>query len=134
MECEEKWRDDRLFLIAGFINILDIRCFYYHLRQECGADDERIHRVKRRSQMLQAHCRQLLNLLSWVSPLGPFFVRLRAASGGKNPKPALKTIQKLEQVGCNHIAYLKKMSFDDLKRIGIAPHFAHCIVNYSNRS
>ncbi|MDB4665467.1 hypothetical protein OAE97_03910, partial [Verrucomicrobia bacterium] len=101
---------------------------------ECEADDERIHRVKRRFQVLQAHCRQLLNLLSWVSPLGPLFVRLRAASGGKNAKPALKTMQKLEAAGYTDITELRKINLDDLKRLGIKSSFALQILNYANRN
>ena len=39
---EERWRDDYLWLLSGMGHLLDIRAFYFHLREECGADTERV--------------------------------------------------------------------------------------------
>ena len=37
---EERQLDDLDWLLAGVRNILELRCFYYHLREDCGADIE----------------------------------------------------------------------------------------------
>ncbi|MEZ5325773.1 MAG: hypothetical protein R3F19_12015 [Verrucomicrobiales bacterium] len=79
-EVEESWRDDRLFMLAGMSRIFELRCFYYHLKEECGADDERIHRVKRQLQRMASMARQLMALIGWCSPLGPLFLRLRRSA------------------------------------------------------
>ena len=39
---EEAWRDDRLWLLNALGGICDLRCFYHHLRIECGASEERV--------------------------------------------------------------------------------------------
>ena len=44
---EEAWRDDRLWLLNALGGICDLRCFYHHLRAECGASEDRVLRVKR---------------------------------------------------------------------------------------
>lgn len=46
-EWEERRRDDLLWLLAGLEKILEVRCFYYHLKEECGADAERVRRADR---------------------------------------------------------------------------------------
>ena len=43
---EERWRDERLWLLAGLAEVLNLRCYYFHLLEECGADRERVRWVK----------------------------------------------------------------------------------------
>jgi replicative superfamily II helicase len=43
---EERWRDETLWLLWGLSRLLEVRCFYYHLREVCSAGDVRVRRVK----------------------------------------------------------------------------------------
>jgi hypothetical protein len=42
---EERWRDDLLWLLTGVREILEVRCFYFHLKEVCQANPERVRRV-----------------------------------------------------------------------------------------
>lgn len=44
---QEAGRDDWLWLLAGLEKILEVRCFYFHLKQSCEADAARIRRADR---------------------------------------------------------------------------------------
>jgi helicase len=133
-EILESWRDDRLFLIGSMANLWDLKCFYYHLREECKADDERIHRVKRAFQRLRGHSMRLMNLVSWCSPLGPAFLRLRASMQGRSQVPARETMRKLELAGFNHISMLRSSSVEELGKLGIRRDLAECLIGFSRRS
>merc|ERR1711991_643886 len=62
-EFEEKWRDDRLFLISAMLNLWDVKVFYFHLKNECDANEERIKCIKRRLQKLRAYAYQTMDLV-----------------------------------------------------------------------
>ena len=66
---EERWRDHLLWLLAGVAEILDIRCFYYFLKEECVADAARIARVKKNFRNMQTDVFRLMGLLRFCSPL-----------------------------------------------------------------
>jgi hypothetical protein len=38
---EEKWRDNQLWLLSAIAKILDTRCFFFCLKETCGADANR---------------------------------------------------------------------------------------------
>jgi hypothetical protein len=44
---EERWRDDQLWLLSGLREILEVRCFYYHLKEVCRVAPDRLRRVER---------------------------------------------------------------------------------------
>ena len=67
---EEAWRDDRLWLLNALGGICDPRCFYHHLRTECGASEDRVLRVKRLMQRLRVLAYQTASQLKYCSPLG----------------------------------------------------------------
>ena len=133
-EVEEKWRDNRLFMLGAMASLWEVRCFYFHLKEECGADDERIHRVKRALQRISTHTYQLLDLLAWCSPLGPLFVRMRRAlSSKKGAVPARATLRRLEESGIKSIADLNAMKEDDFKKIGVRGDLSKTIRTYLGR-
>ena len=133
-EILESWRDDRLFLLGAMRNLWDIRCFFFHLKQECDASDERIFRVKRALQRLQAMSLRLMSLVAWCSPLGPVFLRLRnstSATGSRSP--ALATIHRLEAAGIRDVEALRGCSTEDLLNIGVRRELAVKIQNFLRR-
>jgi hypothetical protein len=94
---EEAWRDDRLWLLNALGGICDLRCFYHHLRTECGASEDRVLRVKRLIQRLRVLAYQTASQLKYCSPLGGPLIELRRSQGLKGVGE--KTIQKLEAIG-----------------------------------
>lgn len=42
----ERWRDEWLWLLGGLAQLLEVRAFYFHLREVCEADGERVKNVK----------------------------------------------------------------------------------------
>lgn len=133
-EIQEPWRDDRLFLLGAMRNLWDIRCFFFHLKEECAASDERILRVKRALQRMQGMSFQLMNLISWCSPLGPVFLRLRnSSSGSSQSSPAQRTMRLLEQAGVSDLEKLRVCSVDGLVLLGVKRRFANQIFQYLKR-
>jgi helicase len=43
---DEGWRDETLWLLSGLARLLDVRCFYHHLRTDCAAGAGRVRRVR----------------------------------------------------------------------------------------
>jgi helicase len=70
---EERWRDDLLLLLAGLTEVLEHRCFYFHLREECDADPGRVKRVKKSLLEMRTQTFKLRERLSYCSSLGPVF-------------------------------------------------------------
>jgi len=132
-EVEESWRDDRLFLIGALRNVFEIRCIFFHLKEECEADAQRIQRVKRALQRIRLLSFQILDLLSWCSPLGALFLRLRSATGTGRQSPAKATMRRLEDAGvCSAIA-LAKLTETELIQIGVRKDLAGVIVAFLRR-
>lgn len=133
-EIEEKWRDNRLFLLGSLASLWEVRCFYYHLKEECEADQERVWRVKRALQRLAAQSYQLLDLIAWASPLGPLFVRMRSAlTGSKGSIPAHATLRRLEEHDIQSVEKLKSLSEADYKQMGIRSDFGRMISAFLRR-
>lgn len=133
-EVEEKWRDNRLFLLGAVASLWEVRCFYYHLKEECQADQERVWRVKRAFQRMAAQTYQLLDLVAWASPLGPIFVRMRRTlSGAKGATPAHATLRRLEEHGITTVEALRNLAEADYKRMGIRSDLARVIGAFLRR-
>ena len=133
-EIQEPWRDDRLFLLGAMRNLWEIRCFFYHLKEDCLAGDGRILRVKRALQRMQAMSLRLMNLISWGSPLGPVFLRLRSSnSGSAKSSPAQGTMRRLEEVGISSVDALRACSLEDLVKIGVRKELASQIQTFLRR-
>jgi len=133
-EVEEKWRDNRLFLLGAMASLWEVRCFYYHLREECEAGDERVWRVKRVFQRMGAQTYQLLDLIAWASPLGPLFVRMRMTlSGLKGSIPAHATLRRLEDHGVTTVMELRTLAEADYKKMGVRADLARVIGAFLRR-
>lgn len=131
---EERWRDDVLWLLSGLSQCLELRSFYFHLREGCVSDDERVFRVKRQLRTLRRQTLQLMGELQYCSPLGALLFQMRGAqirTHGQNV--GSQTIRRLEEAGVTSIAELVPMTVEDLMRIGIRPRFAQHIHNHMIR-
>lgn len=123
---EERWRDHLLWQLAGIAELLDIKCFYYCLKQDCGADDTRVSRVKRSFKAMLVGVYDLMGMLRFCSPLGPIFRDLEAAKAGVG----IRTKEKLEGAGIVSFSEINKMSTDELVRIGIMKNIAKKLISY----
>lgn len=126
---QERWRDHMLWQLAGLAEILDIKCFYFCLKQDCGADDTRVTGVKKCFKEMLCGIYDLMGMLRFCSPLGPIFRDLEAVKAGVG----LRTKEKLEGAGITSLADINKMSLDDLARVGIRKNIAKKLISYIRR-
>ena len=128
---EEACRDDRLWLLNALGGICDLRCFYHHLRTECGASEDRVLRVKRLMQRLRVLAYQTASQLKYCSPLGGLLVELRRSQGLKGVGE--KTVQKLEAIGAMTFPVLAHMTDEQFTASGISPKIGNRIRAYVRR-
>lgn len=128
-DIEERWRDTNLWLLSGISVILDLRCFYHHLIEECGADRKRIQNTKQALGKMREQVFTLLDLLKYCSPLGSFLTQLRGFYNGK-AKIGHQTIRRLESAGINNIQDIASLQEPDFVSLGISKTSAKQITNY----
>jgi helicase len=127
---EEKWRDELLWLLAGIARILDIKAFFFHLKETCNASPERIKRVKRILGDMRRDTLELLEEIKYCSPLGPVLVQLKRAAGG-NAGVGVQSIRILEAAGVSSLVELKRLSVDDLIGHGLRRDIARKVASYT---
>jgi hypothetical protein len=133
-EIQEQWRDDRLFHLGAMRGLWDLRCFFYHLKEDNQANDERVLRVKRAFQRLNVVSLQLMNLVSWCSPLGSLFVRLRSSLGkSSHGNPAQGTMRRLEDAGISNMESLRACSVEQMQTLGVRRDIAAQIITFLRR-
>jgi len=133
-EVEERWRDDMLWILSGLAAILEVKCFFYHLREECEAGEQRIQRVDRILKAMRNQAYDLLDLLKYCSPLGPFLRSLRRSQPrGVKQSVGAGTIRRLEEAGVTTAQQLMEMGVEDLASLGIRRDFAHQIVAHCRK-
>ena len=128
---EEAWRDDRLWLLNALGGICDLRCFYHHLRTECGALEDRVLHVKRLMQRLRVLAYQTASQLKYCSPLGGLLVELRRSQGLKGVGE--KTVQKLEAIGAMTFPAIAQMTDEQFIAAGISRKIGSRIRAYVRR-
>jgi helicase len=131
---EERWRDEMLWLLAGWSRLLEVRCFYYHLREICSADDERVRRVEGLFRQMRRGVFELQEQLKYCSALGPLLLSLRRVrKSGEDGTVGVQTIRRLEGAGVRTLADLARLSFDDLMGLGIRRSLAGQLRHYVRR-
>jgi helicase len=128
---EEEWIRSRSHLISGFAEICDVRCFFYHLKENCNADDAKIQKAKNTLRRLRAGCFKILGRLKYCSPLGPFLVSMKR-SGTKGVGKV--TIEKLEDAGITSAKEILEMSDDRIVELGIDSKKMNAIRSYLRRN
>lgn len=126
---EERWRDEILWLLSGLSKILDIRTFFYHLREECEASPERVRRVKKFLLQMRHQIYDLQEQLKYCSPLGPLLRQIRNVKGGK-AGVGIQTIRKLEVAGVSTPKNILELGFDGLVEKGIRRDIAKRIIQH----
>ncbi len=129
---EEKWRDDLLWLLAGVSRLLDIKSFFFHLKETCQAPPERIRRVK---QLLGKMCHDVFDLqeqIKYCSALGPLLRQLKR-SAGKRAGVGIQSIRKLEEAGLTTFGEVQKLGYDGLVAKGVRRDIAKRIASFTRK-
>ena len=127
---EERWRDDFLWLLAGIAKLLEVKCFYYHLREECDADSERIKRIEQLLRRMKNQIYDLMESLKYCSPLGPVFRDIRKLMGGGVGETTIRT---LEENGIRNLKDLYDVGYHKMVSFGIRKDIAKKIEYYLKR-
>lgn len=130
---EKKWRDNLLWLLSGLYKLLKVRTFYYHLKEDCRADRERIKRIKK---ILQTICYQTLVLredLKYCSPLGSLLREIRRSQSKAKVKLGIQSIRRLEESGVDSLKDLVNLQIEGLVELGIRRDLASQIRGYVKR-
>lgn len=130
---EERWRDDLLWLLAGVANLLEVPTFYYHLKEVCEADQERINRVERLLKEMQQQVYKLQEQIKYCSPLGALAYEVRRLTRGDGPKVGVQTFRRLEEAGITYLRDLVSLDVDDMVAIGVRRDLAQQIRSYVQR-
>jgi helicase len=127
---EERWRDELIWLLSGLARLLEIRTFYFHLREDCQADFERLKRVKHLLARMRQQVYDLQEKLKYCSPLGPALRDIRRLMGGG---VGVQTIRKLEDAGVADLMGLIDLGANGMQELGIRRDIAKKIAGYLAR-
>lgn len=132
---EESWRDTALWLLAGHAQVLELRGFYHHLRENCAASPEQLRAIKRALGAMRGHAHDLLERLKFCSPLGPLVRGIRATglAAGAARIVGVGTIRQLESAGIRTMQQLAGMEVEALVAAGVQRRFASQIRAYMRR-
>ena len=126
---EERWRDEMLWLLAGLAKLLDVRTFYYHLKENCAADFKRVKLLKRGLSHLKHQIFELQEQLKYCSPLGALLWEIRRVLHKKG-KVGIQSIRRLEEAGFNNLIDLMPLGVEDLVKLGVQRRIAEQLRGY----
>jgi hypothetical protein len=130
---EERWRDDMLWKLSGLAKLLEIRTFYYHLKEDCQADPDRIKRVKRCLRQMRYQTYELREGLKYCSPLGSLLLEMRRMLPQSGRKLGVQSVRKLEAAGLTTLKDLVPLTVDELVGLGLQRGFAEQVLAYGRR-
>ena len=129
---QEKWRDQMIWLLGGLAGVLELPCFFRHLK-DSDASDDRIKKVKVLLAKMRSRTYHIMEILNYCSPLGPIIRSLRRSSKGNGPLPGKKTLEKLAENGVTTLQDILDKGEQGLVDIGIRRNLAKVLLTYSLR-
>jgi helicase len=131
---QERWRDNDLWLLSGLTGLYDIKCFFFHLCQNCQANTERIQRVKACFGIMRGQVYDVMERIKYCSPLGPLMKGVRGMlKNSRDPKIGFNSIKKLEAAGIANIGEVAKLDIQQLVQLGLRKDFAKQVRQYVRR-
>ena len=130
---EERWRDTLMWLLAGIAQILEIRSFYYHLREHCEASPRRVRRVKQALRGMRQQAYNLQDQLKYLSPLGGVLRQMRRVLSSTNGRIGIQTIRRLEEQGITSPRELASADVEELRGMGVSKRYAEQVRNYMRK-
>jgi helicase len=128
---EERWRDERLWLLGGVAEIFEIRCFFFCLKAELHASEDRILRTKRYLQRMRFLTYEVLGRLKYCSPVGGFITQAKRSGAKLGIGPV--TLGKIDSLGIVSVAELLKTPDDTFQKAGIPNRMISQLRSYMRR-
>lgn len=130
---EEGWRDTALWLMAGHAQAFDLRCFYHHIK-EADATPGQVRAVKTALRRLRLQSYELVQRITYCSPLGPLVKGIRATRGSvATAQVGAGTIATLEAAGIKTMRQVAGLDIEQLVALGVQKRFAKQIHAYVRR-
>jgi hypothetical protein len=127
-DVEERWRDELLWLLAGWCELLDVRVFYGHLKS-AGRSQAEIRAMRDIFRTMRRDAVVLRGDLRYCSALGPMLRDLRKRTDAPQ-KVGIGTARVLEGAGLTSVEQLTDLGEDGLVRLGIRRDLARQIDDY----
>lgn len=129
-EIQEKIRDNAIWLLSGMEQIMTVRAFYYHLKENCKAEANDIHSVDVALNSCHKHIFAIIGNLKFKSKLGELVRALHRIYPHADSYPGEGTIRRLEENGISSIKDLIGKKEVDLIQYGVSSKYATMIVGY----
>lgn len=129
-EVQEKLRDNALWILSGIEKILEMRSFYFHLKNNCEAESEQIHSVELAFKKASRTIFALIANLKFRSHLGELIRGIKRVYPNAESYPGEGSIKKLEEAGITSVGGLVGKNASDLTVLGIQKKYADLIIGY----
>ena len=129
-ELQEKLRDNAIWILCGFEQLLDIKSFYYHLKNNCEVETEEIQSIDRAFNKASRIIFGLVANLKFRSNLGSLVRGIKRVYPHANSYPGEGTLRKLEENGIGAIKDLVGKKPSDLVSMGIRKDYVDLICGY----
>lgn len=129
-EIQERLRDNAIWVLCGLEQLLEVKSFYFHLKENCHAEYEEIQSVDDAFKKSSHTIFSLVANLKFRSKLGELIRGIKNVYPYADSYPGEGTIRKLEGAGINSLMGLVSKSKDDLVKLGIRNDYAELIVGY----
>lgn len=114
-----------LCLFLGLAKIFEVRCFHFHLVENCQAGPDRVKRVKQLLASMQAQVYELLEVVKLSSALGPFLAQLRKIrKHGAGPTVGMQALRRLEEAGVREVKEMSALFIEHFCALGIRRNLA----------
>jgi len=131
---EEKWRDSLLWLLAGLSQLMDVRCFYFHLKDQCNASPEQIRHLSHEFKKIRWSTIALMGKVKYCSPFGSVLQGIRRFyRNSQKPVVGLSSFKNLADQGIRTPKDIASLTVDDLVKYGIRRNFAEQIGCYMRK-
>ena len=129
-EIQEKYRDNLIWLLFGLEKMMEVRCFYYHLKENCEAPPEMVNSVEHALRQCSSKIFDLISNVKFRSVFGEMIRGIKRVYKKADRYPSDGTIRKLESAGILSLRDLIGKKPQDLVSIGIKKEYADLIIGY----
>ncbi|WP_020602256.1 DEAD/DEAH box helicase [Spirosoma spitsbergense] len=130
---QEKWRDHVIWLLSGMAKLYKVPNFYFHLKEHCQADKDRVQRVENFFKKLEFRVYAGIEELKYCHPLGSLLHGIKRITNNVGAGIGIQTMNRLVENGITTYAQLCKMKLEDFTSIGIHKPQAKIITKYIQR-
>ena len=129
-EIQEKLRDNALWILCGIEQVLEVKSFYFHLKENCGATTKQIQQVDHAFSKSSKTIFTLIANLKFRSRLGELVRGTKRVFPHADSYPGEGTLRRLELAGFTSIKSLVGKTPADLVTHGIQQAYADMIISY----